>query len=47
MDEVPSPKANARVGSDSILAGAGQHEDTYALTRGRAQAGPGERHRIV
>jgi len=47
MDEVPSPRANAGIGSNSILISAGQHEDTYALTRGRARAGPGERHRVI
>jgi hypothetical protein len=47
MDEVPSSRANARVGSDLTLAGAGQHEDTCALTKSWARAGPGERHRIV
>jgi hypothetical protein len=47
MDEVPSLKANAGIGSNSILAGAGQCEDACALTKGKARAGPEERHRIV
>ena len=47
MDEVPSSRANARVGSDLILSGAGQREDACALTRGRGRAEPRERHRIV
>lgn len=47
MDEVPSPRANAGIGSNSILAGAGQCEDACALTKGRARAGPRERHRVI
>jgi len=47
MDEVPSPRANARIGPNSILAGAGQREDACALTRGRVRAGPGERYRVI
>jgi hypothetical protein len=47
MDEVPSPRANAGIGSNSILISAGQCEDACALTRGRGRAEPRERHRIV
>ncbi len=47
MDEVPSPRANAGIGSNSILISAGQCEDACALTRGRVRAGPGERYRVV
>jgi len=46
-EEVPSPRANAGIGSDWILTGAGQCEDACALTRGKARAGPGERHRVI
>jgi hypothetical protein len=47
MDEVPSPRANAGIGSNSILISAGQREDACALTRGRGRAGPGERYRVI
>jgi len=47
MDEVPSPRANAGIGSNLILISVGQCEDACALTRGRGRAEPRERHRIV
>jgi hypothetical protein len=47
MDEVPSPRADAGIGSNSILISAGQCEDACALTRGRGRAERRERYRVI
>ena len=46
MDEALAPGANARMGSNLILAGAGQPKDACALNGGGAWTALGERHRV-